>query len=349
MAFRRVGFWSPPAASGLTAAPWPAPRAGALRVGLLSNPLSGRNRDVLDLVRAVRSRHLDVPCREAASPLQVTAALRELTADGVQVVAVNGGDGTVQAVLTALCGGGVPGPPPLLALLHGGTTNMIAGDVGLRGPRKEALDRLLAWARGSRPGHAVTDRAVIRLESPERSAPVFGMFFGAGAVYEGIRFCRGEIHPWGLRGELAAGLALVRFLLALALGRGRDGILRPVPLTATWDKGGAVNGEHVLLLVSTLERLLLGLRPFWGEGPGRLRMTAVGRRPQRLLRALPSLLRGRPSPHGIAERGYASCNVEEIRLELEGGYTLDGELFAAHPGQGPIVLRDGGRISFVRC
>ena len=94
---------------------------------------------------------------------------------------------------------------------------------------------------------------------------------------------------------------------------------------------------------------MLGLRPFWGQGPGPLRYTAVLGRPRRLLAALPRVLRGRAGGAATVDNGYKSRNVDEARFWLEAGYTLDGQMFTGEPGRGPIVLRDGGRVTFVRC
>ena len=318
--------------------------ARALRVGLLDNPLSGRNRGG-DPLRRVRSGEPGLRQRQASTQADVTAALAEFAADGVELVVVSGGDGTVHAALTAVHRGGLFEPPPLLALLPSGSTNMIAGAVGLRGERAGALGRVLAWARDPARPFALVERAVLRLQGAPGAAPLFGMFFGTGAIAHGIRYCRSRIHPWGVRGELGAGLVLARYLLALVVGRG----IAAGPVTSSVDGGPAEREARLVLLVTTLHRLVLGVRPFWGRGPGALRFTATAARPRHVLRALPVLLRGRPGRHGTVENGYLSRNAREIRLVFDGEYTLDGEMFTADSRQGPVVLAEGGRAWFVRC
>jgi hypothetical protein len=174
------------------------------------------------------------------------------------------------------------------------------------------------------------------------------MFFGAAAIEQGIRFCLTRIHTLGVSGELGAGLALAALLGGLA--RGRRGLVTPVPLTTSLDGAPPERREHLVLMVSTLERLVVGLRPFWGDGAAPLHYTAVMGRPRRLLAALPGVLRGRPGPAATADNGYASRDVTEVRVWPEGsGYTLDGEMFAGGVGRDPVVLRAGGRATFVRC
>ncbi len=319
-----------------------------LRVGCLNNPLSGGNRRRLGPVRRVLDAHAQVRRRDVETPADVVAALQDFARHGIDVIAINGGDGTVQAVLTAIVGDRIFESPPLLAVLAAGTTSMIAGDVGVRGRRAEGLRRLLDWARSPDASARLVERSVLRLEHSPGARPLFGMFFGTAGIEQGIRFCLDRVHTKGVRGELGAGLALAALLLGLA--RGRCAAVRPVPITAAVDGENPQRRDHLVFMITTLERLVVGLRPFWGQGPGALRYTAVLGRPHRLLAALPRLLRGRAGGQVTADNGYVSRNVDEARLWLDGaGYTLDGEMFTGEPGRGPIVLREGGRATFVRC
>ena len=319
----------------------------SLRVGLLQNPRSGGNRRRAGAVGEVLDAHAEVRRHDVETPADVTAALEDFARHEIDVVTINGGDGTVQAVLTAVLGDRIFESPPLLAVLTAGTTSMIAGDVGVRGGRAAGLRRLLGWARSPDTGAHLVERGVVRLEHYPGARPLFGMFFGSAAIEQGIRFGLERVHTKGVVGEAGAALTLTALLLALA--RGGAGIVTPVPITAAVDGESPQRHDHLVLMVTTLERLVLGLRPFWGQGPGPLRYTAVLGRPRRLLAALPRVLRGRAGGAATVDNGYKSRNVDEARFWLEAGYTLDGQMFTGEPGRGPIVLRDGGRVTFVRC
>jgi hypothetical protein len=172
------------------------------------------------------------------------------------------------------------------------------------------------------------------------------MFFGTGAIHQGIEFFHREIHGLGLRGEISSGFTLARFLLALILGN-RERV-RPVSIRVGLDQGPAEQREFIALLVSSLERLIVGLRPFFGAGEGPLHFTALATRPKYLLRVVPLLVRGRQSRYGTPEHGYFSANVNEVELGLETGFTLDGELYAPDPRRGPLAVTTGGWASFLR-
>lgn len=318
-----------------------------VRVGVLSNPLSGRNRHGMKPILKVLVENPRVLHCEVQTPDDVALALADFAGKEVDVVAINGGDGTVQAVLSAVLKNKPFPKLPLLVVLNAGTTSMIAGDVGMRGAPARALRRLLAWASVGNRNAVILERHVLRVQTSPEQEPQYGMFFGAGGIDQGIRFCREKMESLGLRGELGPGLTLAWFLLALI--RGRKDYVDPVPVTVHLDRQPPEHRACLLLIVSTLERLFLGLHPYWGTESGPLKYSAVTAGPRHLLRVLPSLVRGRPHPYGIPQHGYHSSNVHEVRLVLKSGYTLDGELFTPDSKSGPVVLQDAGPVSFLRC
>lgn len=321
------------------------PHGQMLRIGMLSNPLSGGNRKGLEAIRKVLTGHPQVIHREVQTPANVASALADFAREEVDIVAVNGGDGTIQAVLTALFHRSPLEALPLLAVFRSGTTSLIAGDVGLQGSRDSALQRLIAWARTGDGDAVILKRPVLRVQVPDQE-PLCGMFFGAAGICQGIRFFHNKIHGLGLRGQLAPGLVIARFLLAVA--RRNSEYVVQVPITIAVNEDPPEQRDCLLVLVTTLERLFFGLRPYWGTENGPLHYTAVFGRPRHLLRALPYLLRGRKCRFGTPEHGYFSHNVNELRLSLDSSFALDGELYTPDSRLGPVVVKNAGPVSFLR-
>jgi diacylglycerol kinase (ATP) len=315
-------------------------------LGVLNNPRSGSNAGWRELRKQAAVTVPDQRWFDVTTPDEVAGALRGFAGDEVETVLVIGGDGTVQAVLTALFRDACLPTLPRIAVLPAGSTNMTAGDVGLGGLPRRRLRRVLDWARGEPVDVTLVRRPVLRVTAGIAASPVFGMFFGAAGIVQGIEFCRRHLHARGLRGEGAAGLALARLLLSL-LG-GRDGVLTPIPIEIGLDGRPVGEGGRLAVLVSTLERLFLGVRPYWDTTPAPLHYTAIDDAPRHLWRALPSLLRGRASRWATPADGYTSRNVSEVRLAFDGIFTVDGELFAAERRAGPVVLQPAGTVTFVR-
>ncbi len=317
----------------------------APRVGLISNPLSGGNRKGLNVIRGLLARQPQVCHLEASTPLDMGGALAEFARREVDVVAVNGGDGTVHAVLTEFFRQPWPGQAPVFALLRAGTASMIARDVGLKGSRRVGLSKLLKWVSDGRGRAAVVQRPILKVEGALDQKPLYGMFFGAAGICQGIRFCLDRVHTKGVRGQLAAGGTLARLLVA-AVRRDRS-LLFPVSVEVALDGGPQEEREFLLILVSTLERLFLGIRPYWGTEIAPLYYTAVSVRPRHLLKTVPTLLRGRKSRFGTPEHGYYSQKVREARFTFSGAFTLDGELYTLDTREA-ITVTEGGKASFLK-
>ncbi len=336
-----------PSESPLPASPPRVDHGRALMVGVLSNGLSGRNRrGGLKATRRILARLDPVPHFEVTTPDEVLQALGELASQGTQVVAVNAGDGTVQAVLTKLFGDQPFRELPLLAIVPGGTTNMTAGDVGVGRHQARSLQRLLRWARYRDRKAVIESRAVLRVQATPETSAVYGMFFGTAGIVQGTRFFHDRIHTLGLRGEVGPGITIARLLLDVA--RGRSEHLTPERIGVQLDGRPAQQDDWLVILISTLERLFLGLRPYWGQEMGPLHYTALRARPRHLLRVLPWLLRGRCHRRLTPPNGYTSHNVGEVRLTLDTAFNLDGQIYPVDSRAGPVVLRHGGDISFVR-
>ena len=184
-----------------------------VRIGMLNNPLSGGNRNGLQKIRdAVSGVRPEVQQCEVQTPTDVAETLADFARQGVSIIVINGGDGTVQAALTAIFHKKLFERIPVLAVLRSaGTTSMIAGDVGLKGSRESALHRLFGWTDTRDSKATLLPRSVLRVQVPPEKEPVYGMFFGAAAIFQASHFCHQKIHARGVRGEKAAGAALARY------------------------------------------------------------------------------------------------------------------------------------------
>ncbi len=316
-------------------------------VGLISNPNSRRNRANLHEVETIVANQPNIHHRVSADSEAITAILEDFAHQGVNTLAINGGDGTTAQVFTALQQSTVFARPPTIILLPGGTTNMNAADAGLRGSLPDSVRRMTAWTHGE-DGHTERlQRSLLKVCGANEGRALYGMFFGTGAIISGIEYCHSNIHTLGIGDELAPGLVVLRTLWGILRNDARFSQPSAIGIEVDGRDVGA-NRPVVQLLITSLQRLFLGLRPFWGREPGQLRCTWMEHPSRRVLRAFPALLRGKPNRHVCEQNGYYSHNAEDIRLQLDGMFTLDGEMHGASRAQGPLIVSNGGTLEFVR-
>lgn len=323
-------------------------------VALLSNPRSTGNRTILPRVRSFCAQHGDIFHYEVESIEQIGAALRTIARVGPRILVINGGDGTVQTTLTELYHGGHFGDaPPPVAVLPNGKTNLIALDLGATGDPIEALERVMAIARSGVEPHHVVSRELIRLSHDDETGaadprPVLGMFLGGAGLADSILYCRHKVYPLGLPNGLSHVLTAFAVLLSLVFGiRAKFLPPRPGVVKVSLIRQGQIQGRFSLLIVTTLQRMLLGSSTSTAHSRlGALQLMVVDQHPLAFARAVAAGVFGR-----LGRQQLVGVHVErgdEIRIEGErSNVILDGEIFQARAG-GAIVLTHTQPLPFLR-
>jgi Diacylglycerol kinase catalytic domain len=320
-------------------------------VALLSNPRSTGNRAILPRIRAYCASQPDIFHYEVEHVDQIGEALASIALVRPRVIAINGGDGTVQAALTELYNGHhfPPGQVPPVAVLPNGKTNLIALDLGATGDPLEALALVVGLAHGPLEAHIV-ERELISLSHGEAQLPVLGMFLGGAGLADTILYCRHTLYPWlpnGLAHAVAGVTTLLTLLLCLIPGMRSLIHHKSSPVTVTVRRDGAIYGRFAVLIVTTLEKLLFNTRTgMQGQRAGRMKLLAVNNELGALLRMLGVALFG-----GLGERQVNGLHYEQgdvICIEGDrSSVILDGEIFETSVGH-PIMLRSTDPVPFLK-
>jgi hypothetical protein len=316
------------------------------RIALLSNPRSTGNIAQLPRIREFCAEHPDIFHYEVEHAHQIGEAIQTIARVRPKVLAINGGDGTVQAALTEIYNGGHFGEePPPVAVLPSGKTNLIALDLGARGDPIESLKQLIELAQGDLTPNIVA-RELIALRKDGSEQPVIGMFLGGAGLADTMLYCRNKIYPLGLPNGISHALTAVAYMARLAL-KLKAGFLPP-PAEQTelvMQAGGRLSGRFAFLAVTTLDKLLLSGQ-VGGVGRGPLKVVAIEESASSVIRALLAGLTG--GYKGKKLRGIHFEEVDELTIEGErSDVILDGETFRAEAGR-PIRLKTAQPLSFVK-
>ena len=316
------------------------------KIGLISNPRSQRNRRGLQEIRQILAGAPEIVHVATDASAELDEVLADFAARGLDLLLINGGDGTVQNLLTRLFEKHAFETPPLLGILPRGTANTTAADVGLRGKTAAALSRVIAASRAGTIAEYVVQRPILRIENLAGEMPQRGMMFGAGAIPDAIELCNREVYGRGLRGDFGMGVALAAILLGSALGRHSNRVLRPHDIGVMLDGGSENRTDRLLVLATTLDRLILGSRPFWNCDAQPIRYTSISYPPDHLLRAAPKVLYGWRR-RTLCPEVYDSKGARRIALRLDARFTIDGETFHPLPDE-PVVITAADHVRFVR-
>jgi diacylglycerol kinase family enzyme len=262
---------------------------------LIANASSGSSR---------HTSNLPLPGRWIRDPGAVTAE----DVRSVDLVALLGGDGTMQMTLSQILEDLPIAELPPIAMLPFGTTNMNA-----KALNKAQSQRACVASLGEliHSGNLPTQtRPLVQVDGGKRTE--YGFFFGLGIIAQ-------VVERWNEERKSGALSNQFRSLWAMLTG------LKSASSATCLTMNGEASRVYGLL-ASTLDRLLFGSRPFWGEArPGDLRLTWVDAEAPNLLRHAPDLLRGKARMAAVP--GYHSRTADKVDLSFEGAYILDGEIF----------------------
>jgi hypothetical protein len=235
---------------------------------------------------------------------------------------------------------------PKLSVLAAGKTNCIAADVGILGPPAASLKRLIERAEAGKAGELI-ERPVLTLDLRDDGPPIHGFLLGAIAFYQGTIQFRPKVTGLGLQPGLQSlvGIALSVWR-TLRYGPGPKSGFTGERVEVKVDGAARPPEELFVIVATTLKQILPGIRPFWGDGPGRMQLTTVAHPPHRLLRAIWPALRGKPR-RWMEQAGYCSRRAERLEVEMNSPIVFDGEIFETDGGPG-IRLSVGPTLAFTR-
>jgi diacylglycerol kinase family enzyme len=305
-------------------------------IGIVNNPRSRRNRRRPGTAR--RLRQLlggDGEVLDASTPEELARAVERFRAAHVDVVGVNGGDGTAHVVMSALARARGSEPLPRLLLLRGGAMNTVARANGIQGSPERILWDVVTRLRAGLPLRVV-ERDLLRVE-PDGQAPTYGFLFGTGAVVAFLEAYYASRRPTPVR---AAALVLRGACSALVNGPLSRKLTRRERLRVASDGEEWPDQSYLALLAGSVPQIGFGVRALarCAEQPGFFHAVGVTGSLVQVALSAPRIAAGRPWRRRIALDEVA----RDLRVEGEGlRFMVDGDLYvsprAVRVSTGPLV------------
>jgi diacylglycerol kinase family enzyme len=276
----------------------------------------------------------------------IAASLRDARPD---VIAVHGGDGTLHKVVTALGDAFGAEPLPPIAVLAGGTMNVVATSLRIRREPAVFLRELADDVRAGRPLDLLPRRCLRIDDGPKH---YLGFVFGNGlaANFLGVYYADDAYGP-----RRAAWMLLRAVLSAIINGAYIKRIFKRFEGEVTVDGEKLPRSRFVGVNAATVREVGMGfkLNHRADDDPERFGVLAIHSRPMALIADLGAVQSGR----GIApSRAYSAVasSMEIAPLPAafgapvgEHAYTIDGDLYRSSEAT-PLRISVGPRIQFVR-
>lgn len=306
-------------------------------IGVVTNPRARENTaNPARIERLKRILGNEGIVREARSFGEIAAIAQEFRRLGIDILVIDGGDGTLHHTLSAFIpiysGADLPPVVPSKA----GTMNTIATSLGIKGPSEAILRRIVRATKGWASCEVVRANT---LRVNDRYGFIFGLGFPVSllnAYYGG----KG-------RGRWKAIRVLLEILSSAPLPREAErDFFRSFGADVRVDEEKLSIGRYTAILGSTVQGVGLGFKPTRraGEEGGRFEFLCLDMGPGRMgLNALKVLFGMELRDERLLDCMATRC---VITLEEPADMQIDGEIFTH---QRVIRLRVGPAIRFVRA
>lgn len=305
-------------------------------IGIIHNPFAKGNLRRPWLAPKLRELVSEVGVfRETRNINELPQVAEEFIRQGIEIMAVNGGDGTLHLALTAFIKVFGDRPLPKLMSLRGGTMNTMSNSLKIKGKTLSILQRAVAQYRAGRPFK----------ERPQHLIQVndkYGFMSGGGVVanFLDAYYSTPQPGPWSAAKLLARGVASA--LGGTELARN---IFRGAPVSVLVEGGQVPGEEFTIFLACTIRELGLGFTPTPRayDKPGHFHFIAATIRPLQLALLLPAIWLGRDLVHPeIPFSAAASQAVVEPKKAIR--WMVDGEMYDTDR---PLVYSSGPTITIV--
>jgi len=252
------------------------------------------------------------------------------------VIGIHGGDGTLHRTLSALIAAYQPRALPPLAILPGGTMNVVASSLGIRARPEDVLTELAAnQGQGVLP--TTLSRRCLRVGKD------YGFIFGNGLLSNFLE----EYYARGSYGASRAVWIVFRILLSLATTRRyARRVFRRFRGRVHVDGSQLARTRLTSIGAATVTEVgfRFKLHHRADDDPNRMGGLAIHGGPLSLLLDVLDVRLGR----GLSPKRAESFVASKILIEPEAAestYTLDGDLYVA---RGPFTVEVGPALEIVK-
>lgn len=252
------------------------------------------------------------------------------------IIGIHGGDGTLHKTLSALIIAYGDTPLPPIAILTGGTMNVVAASLGIRCRPELFLETLVSRTHHGEPMPFIERRCL-------QIGRLYGFVFGNGLLANFLEeyYARGQYGVWR-----ALGIVFRVLMSLLTTQRLARRIFRRIRGRILVDGSELPQTDLTGLGVATVTEVgfHMKLHHRADDDPTRMGGLAIFGGPLSLFLDILDVRLGR----GLSPKRAHSFIASQVRIEpfeTEGIFTMDGDLY---PSQGPISIQLGPMLRILK-
>ena len=305
-------------------------------IGIITNPhskLNKRKPETPKLLGYILGEHGRLEVTQSLEDLQKVA--ERFRDSKIDILAINGGDGTISRTLTAFIKAYGDQPLPKVALLRGGTINVLASNLKIRGTSPKILYRLCEAYSSDEP---LDTKSLATLEVGGH----YGFLFADGVACNFLEeFYKNKTGKIGV-------CWLVTKLVFSTLFKGKlfQRLLRNQRLIVKPSNSQPRTSMSCTIMAATIERMPFGFKLFPDafKYQSKMHYFDIFVDPAKVLLRLPWLLLQNKSGN-YRDKVSDCCETLTIKSISSYTYSLDGELHQSN--QESITLTVGPRVEFI--
>ena len=305
-------------------------------IGIITNPhskLNKRNPGRTALLGYILGQQGQLEVTNSLEDLSRVA--RDFKERSIQILAINGGDGTICRTMTAFIKEYGTSPLPQIALLRGGTINVVAGNLGIKGTPEQILFRLV---ESHSRGEALSVRKIPTIKVEDH----FGFLFGNGVAATFLKeYYRRKTGPLGAI-LWCLGVWGSRFVG----GKLHYRVVQDLAMTVSPDGGPGVAHSSCAIFCSTVEKMPLGYPLFTRlkENPGVFQCVSFTFAARDAIWKLPVVMVKMKDGSTSGKMSFCAGSLA-IEGDAPFDYTLDGELYVSRSNS--LLIETGPELEFV--
>jgi len=263
------------------------------------------------------------------------------------LLVLDGGDGTVQKIVTFIIKNIEPSDFPLIGVLPSGSTNLIALDVGIVKAKKNCFEKFIKDLKVSLLNYKVEQRATVHIRSNNNLIDEHGFFIGFAQFFNSSKLYNNKLRKKGFAGKIGIFLtALYNFYILFIKSRFKK-IFNEIYLK-TDEKEIIV--APLLFYVSSLVKVFFinhNMLENEKKSEPKVYVFILSQCAKRIVRTLVSLLKGKESKFFNEKKGYVFLIVDRCEISKIDGVAIDGEIYKLNSDTDKLFIKKGEIINFV--